>query len=120
MPTHRRCPLCSLLAMLPPLLVLLGMAAPPAHARQQTPAAPSNSGGNAGGGGSETGFSDAAVSVKWRFLDDAPHRPSLALIAGTTFPSGAPNLRENNAQPQLDMESNYNLSDLWQVQANAV
>ena len=77
--------------------------------------------GKTGGDNSGDGWGDSAVSFKYRFVDDAPRRPSVALIAGTTLPrTGGPNLRESNAQPQVDGEVNYNLSSLWQLQANAI
>jgi hypothetical protein len=66
------------------------------------------------------GFGDAAASVKWRFLEATPQRPSLALIAGTSLPTGAVARRSKNLQPVADLESEFNLSPLWQVQANAM
>ena len=74
------------------------------------------------GSGTTRGFGDAAVSVKWRFLD-APASgkgPSLALIAQTTLPTGEPELRENRFQPQLELITNYDLSDLWGIQAEVL
>lgn len=57
------------------------------------------------GGESGRGFSDLSLSGKWRFLEETNHHPSLALIGGTTLPTGAPNLGEHYFQPYLSLES---------------
>jgi hypothetical protein len=71
--------------------------------------------------GAATGFTDAGVSIKWRFLAEEPRRhPSLALIAGTSLPSGGPALRSSALQPQAAVEAQYNLSALYQLQGDVV
>ncbi len=66
-----------------------------------------------------SGFGDLGVSYKWRFLDEVlGHRPALALIATTSIPSGAHEVWANRLQPTVDLEAQYTLSPLFQLQAN--
>lgn len=87
-------------------------------------AVPSPTNGSSGGSDNTHGWGDSSLSAKWRFLDapdDAPHkRPSFALIAQTTLPTGEPAYRETHLQPSLALESNYDVSDAWSVQADFV
>ena len=67
---------------------------------------------------SVSGFGDSSVSVKWRFLDAAPKRPSLALILNSTLPTGRRDVGSHYFQPGFLLEAAYTISDKWDVSSN--
>lgn len=68
---------------------------------------------------SQVGWGDSSLSFKCRFLDGTTRRPSLAVIAGTSLPTGSDFFSANRVLPSVDLEAEYELSPLWQLQANA-
>jgi hypothetical protein len=67
------------------------------------------------------GLADSSVSAKWRFFDgQQTKRPSLALILGTTLPTGSRAFRENYLQPQAALESHFDFSDNYSLEGNLV
>lgn len=67
------------------------------------------------GGNGETlsGLADVSLSVKWRFLDAAPKRPSLAVIVNTNLPTGRADIGSHYFQPSSSLQAAYDLSDKW-------
>jgi len=71
------------------------------------------------GAPTQSGLTDSTISAKLRFLDGiTAQRPSLAVIAGTTLPTGADAFRENHTQPFAALEVTEALSELWTLQAS--
>jgi hypothetical protein len=70
-------------------------------------------------GGSGSGFSDSLLSLKWRFLDGSPHHPSLALILGTSLPTGNKDIGTHFLEPQTSLQAAYGLSDKWNLSGSA-
>jgi hypothetical protein len=67
------------------------------------------------------GLSDSSISAKWRFLDGRQsHRPSLALIFSTTLPTGSRAVGENHLQPQAALETHFDFSGKYSLEANFV
>ena len=58
-----------------------------------------------GGGTRASGFDDVSISYKNRFVEGRKKRPSLAVIAATTLPTGARNIGARRLQPQLALEA---------------
>jgi hypothetical protein len=74
-----------------------------------------------GDSGETRGRSDSAFSAKWRLLDGLQtRRPSLALILSTTLPTGSRAFRENHLQPQAALESHFDFSEKFTLEANFV
>ena len=74
-----------------------------------------------GGGTSTRGLGDSSLSVKWRFLEGKQAKlPSLAVIAGTILPTGSRGFRENHLQPQVALESHFDFSDKYSLEADVV
>ncbi|MES2464378.1 MAG: transporter [Armatimonadota bacterium] len=67
------------------------------------------------------GLADSSFSAKWRFLDGMEaKRPSLALILGTTLPTGSKQLGDSHLQPQAALESHFDFADKYSLEANFV
>ncbi len=74
-----------------------------------------------GGAPNTSGLADSSLSVKWRFLEGKQaKKPSLAVIAGTTLPTGSKAFGENHLQPQVALESHFDFSDKYTLEANLV
>jgi hypothetical protein len=71
------------------------------------------------GGGVTSGFNDSGLSLKWRFLDGTPRRPSLALILGTNLPTGSKDIDTHFLEPQTSLQAAYGLSDKWNLSGSA-
>ncbi len=54
---------------------------------------------------------DFSISYKNRFVESKEKRPSLAVIAATTLPTGAREIGENHLQPQIALEAQGDFSD---------
>jgi hypothetical protein len=68
------------------------------------------------------GREDATLGAKFRLLD-APDNPSwapaLSVIAGASLPSGTPELRSPNAQPEVKLLASWSISDRISFASNA-
>jgi hypothetical protein len=64
-----------------------------------------------GSDGATTGFADLGLSVKWRFLEATPQRPSLAIILNTNLPTGSRDIGSHYFQPSSSLQAAYALSD---------
>ena len=64
-------------------------------------------------GDTVSGFADVSLSAKWRLLDAAPHRPSLALIVNTNLPTGRRDIGSHYFQPGSSLQAAYGLNDKW-------
>lgn len=58
-----------------------------------------------GGGSRVSGFDDISISYKSRFIESRKKRPSFAVIAGTTLPTGAGEIGARRLQPQVALEA---------------
>lgn len=74
-----------------------------------------------GGESGAHGSRDSSFSAKVRFLDGVQaKRPSLALIASTTLPTGSKVFQENHLQPQASLESHFDFSEKYSLEASVV
>lgn len=73
-----------------------------------------------GGGAQASGFDDIAISYKNRFVESRKNRPSFAVIAATTLPTGAKSIGARRAQPQVALEAQGDFTDVLSWNADIV
>lgn len=69
------------------------------------------------------GLGDTSVGLKYRFQEANPSRtaiPALALIGGLELPTGKKAFREDDYQPSLALEADWQLSERYSLTADAV
>lgn len=71
-------------------------------------------------GQKSSGWNSALLSGKIRFLDETKNLPAIALIAGTTLPTGSKDTSEHYFQPSLDLEVSRQLTERYTLQASYV
>ena len=72
------------------------------------------------GGEDISGLDDAGIGFKVLFLEaSSPGVPAVALLAGTTIPTGDDEIGVESWQPEARLALGWDLSEIWSLGANA-
>ncbi len=68
----------------------------------------------------QSGMDNLLISSKWRFQEETKHSPALALISGSTLPTGSTDVGNRFWQPQASLEASHSLGDRFGLQVSGI
>lgn len=69
-------------------------------------------------GGRTSGFDDAFLGTKYVVAPSIGSRPAIAVLAGTTLPTGAKSIGENDYQPEAKLAADWNFNERTDLGVN--